>query len=271
MTDMSVISGDLSPQSLRNLVKRIEELDSRLDQASTSETVHGNAVERELVAAHGDSFSDVISQITDYAGNLSEEQRAAYVLAVQTALEETYGGETEKFVSARAKTRIEQAQPLTEEEAKKVREERKELSDAERAMRQLLSLMGMDVDSIPKPKIRRGSRGGTRKKRRLSQFDYRIGNVPIESDGLGAVAKVFGFDKVSELRSAIETAAAEQGDPLDLKSDDLPDDWSVAITHPTTGDTVTLYATRQEEYRTSEDAESEDSDVVDDEDVEDEE
>lgn len=254
---------ELTPEFLSQLVGKIQELDTKLDRSSGSTTVHRNAIERELAAKYSPEYSSTLESLTDQAQALDDEQRAAFVVLVQNTLEEAFGGEIDSLLDTRAKQRAEEQVPLSDDEEASVKKDRDELNNRYKAARNLFENWGMDVSNIPKPKLRRGPRSGsTRGPRQISRFDFTVNGMSIEKKGLNPIAQaIFGM-KVSDFKNLVK-----ETDPnIDLtEAEKLPDEWTVDLTHPETGDIVTVTAVRQEEYRNADEDEDEEGEVQPDE------
>lgn len=217
--------------------KEISDLDVILDAQSGSKAAGKRAVTNGLIAesASSDFVNSVIAKLND---NFSGEELYGTYFSLLKALEDEIGEDADAFVDAKVEeTSQEASEKLSDEEVKEISEDRKKKVGEFKALKGILEMFGEDVDDIPEPKIRRGSRG-PRGPRTLSKFQYTVNETELDSEvnSLSTVAKLCGDMKVKDLKQFI----TDQG--IDLKNP--PANWEANLPN----DVGTLYASVLPEY-----------------------
>ena len=208
-------------EALKAKAAEIARLDDVLDAQSGSKAAGKKAIKNRLVSesANQDFIQRTLATMRD---SFSEEEIYATFFAFVDALEGEFADEADGHVEGIIEAQqTEQAEKLSDAEVAEIQEDRKNKVQEFKALKNILEMFGQDVDSVPEPKIRRGSRG-PRGPRTLSKFQYRVNDTELESDvnSLASVAKLANV-KVKELKDFI----TNQG--VDLKNP--PAEWSAAL------------------------------------------
>lgn len=230
----------VTPDALRDIVRKIEEIDVQLDAASGSSASVSRLAESTLLDEQATNYKDFVDSVVQGISDAdSTETKVATVLALGRILDSTFKSEVADFMKARVEelSKQQEESDLTDEEISELEAQRKQLNEQYKAVRQLLEMFDQDISDIPEPKIRTGSRG-KRGPRTLNTYHYRVNetDLPEESDSLAMVAKIAGVKKVSELKKFI----TDQG--IDLKSP--PNEWQAELPNKQ----GTVYATKKVEF-----------------------
>lgn len=237
-------------EALKTKAREISELDAVLDAQSGSKAAGKRAVINGLMASSANSeFVDQV--VNQLRSNFSGEELYATYHSLLSSLNNEFNDEADQFIDQKVEEQAAEAsEKLSEDELKQIQDDRKQKVQEFKALKSILEMFGTDVDDVPEPKIRRGSRG-PRGPRTLSKFQYQVNETPLDEEvnSLSTVAKLAGNIKVADLKSHIEA----QG--IDLKNP--PAEWEAELPN----NVGTLYAEVLPEFAADFEEESEEETV----------
>lgn len=211
----------------------IDEIDVTLDAQSGSKAAGKRSVVNSLISgsANSEFVSSVVSKMTE---NFEDEELVGTYYSLLAALESEFDDFAENVVDGIVSDKAEEvSEKLSDAELADIQEQRKALVQEFKALKNILEMFGQDVDDVPEPKIRRGSRG-PRGPRTLSKFQYTVNDVALEEDinSLATVAKLSGNIKVKELKEALTAQGIDLSSPPAEWTAELPNGAGTLVVTP---------------------------------------
>lgn len=211
----------VEPQVLAAIASEIADIDVQLDATSRGKRAIGN----QILAETQENWSGFVSSVREnVSAKFESDSKIGVVLALRDLVKDLEK-DIDDELSARAEEAKKNVVALSDEDAAKLNEHRKELLEKYKAVRNFLVMFNGEeaVADIPVPKTRRGS-SGKRAPRILSQFQYALDGDDLSSDNnsLSYIATREGVS-VSELKAHINA----QG--VSTKKDEIPNEWEVTL------------------------------------------
>lgn len=186
----------LDIEALQSKASEVATLDEKLDAASDSENAGKIALTNQLVKEHEDVWKPVSDQLntaieTELGTN--PETLAASYNGILRSLREKFKKTVEEYIVARVeenKTETDESAKVSQEEYDAWMTERRELVKQFQAMKEVMELVGMDVDSVTPPKKRTGAPRGKRGPRTFTNYQFSIDGKPRaeSSNSLSSIA-----------------------------------------------------------------------------------
>ena len=186
----------VSPDSLRQKLNEINEIDSQLDAASDSKGAGKRAVANQLASEHGAQGTQIVEQISQHLNNVETPVLAGIFTQLVSDLNARFKSRVDTYLEqvAEANKAENAGATISETEIATLSEARKRLNEEYKALRSILEMFGQDVSGIPTPKKRTG-KAGKRGPRASSQIVWTVdGETKTGTEGKFAnVAKNLGF------------------------------------------------------------------------------
>ena len=222
----------VSPDTLRAKAAEITEIDEWLDSVSGGASAGKVAIRNQLIrdvdsADEGQTsvLSQVTNQITSFLSQQDESTKAGLYFGLTKALNDAFGEDADKFVTAQAEANKSETEQTTAsvEDITARREVRKQKVQEFNALKGILEMFGMQdqIADIPDPKVLRGALPGqTRGPRKINLMTFYVDGVqvPADQNSLSGVASIIGGDtKAKDIRAALKDAGVNTADPDDFE------------------------------------------------------
>lgn len=240
MTDTQSVN--VSLDSLKDVAGEISAIDEKLDAGSPN--AGKRAIKNSLVnsLSTNEEVQGAVSQLTGWLKGIEDEEaRTAAYLTFVRSLNDEFGDDVDAFVEKQVKENKTDVAAPSDEEVAKLTDARKDLKKKYDALKGVLEMVGVDVSSVPEPKIRRGGKG-PRGPRVTSQFQYAVNgeNLPEADNSLTTIGKRVGMS-TKDLKAFLK----ENG--VSLEKGKVTNDWNVTLPNGTA-----VSGTRFEQYRNEE-------------------
>lgn len=181
-------------------IARINEIKDALDPESAGRAKVLNEAIRENEPEANSAEADLRTRLE----SLSDQAKVGVLSHLTRMIKREFGPFIDEFVKAN----MVEADPISEEEAKVLNDERNELVEQARAARGfLISFKVPESELPPVPQARRGRKPGqTLGPRLVGTFNWSVDGVAVNGTKLGDVQKELKADSVQEVRDAIESA-----------------------------------------------------------------
>ncbi len=181
-------------------IARINEIKDALDPDSAGRAKVLNEAIKENETAANSAEGELRTQLE----GLTDQGKVGVLSHLTRMIKREFGPFIDEFVNA---NKVE-AEPLKEEEAKVLNDERNELVEQARAARQfLISFKVPEADLPAVPQARRGRKPGQTLGARLAgTFNWSVDGVAVSGNKLGDVQKELKAESVADVREAIEAS-----------------------------------------------------------------
>jgi len=211
-----------------DIMSQLNALDEALDSTVDAKSAGKRALRNKLVVQYEGDWKPSVDSLVTSLSEFPVEQRVAVFSAFISQLNKAFDAEAQKYLEDQVesnKTDTSEAPTFTDEQIKKLSEDRSALYKAAKNTRELAILFGGTEEQFPLPKKRTGTRG-KRGKRAISMYDWSINGEALKDDenSLLWVANKYGYENVAALRKAIQESLTDaEGKPLkDLKDPPSP-------------------------------------------------
>lgn len=211
MTDASA-GVQITPDALREVYEKIEEMDEQLDAAAGSQSAGKRAVANRLIADNQSKVDEISGKVATQLQKITDEEvLAAVYTGLVRHLNKTFDEQVSKSLEARVTSQPKQLSP---EEIQGLADRRRELHKQFDILKSALELFGHGpAVADMEVKARRGS-VGPRGPRVLSSYEFSVDGNKLEKHSLREVARVIGGDlKTADVRKAAGEQNVDLSEP----------------------------------------------------------
>jgi hypothetical protein len=209
----------ISLSQLTDLGDKIAGIDVTLDALAGKESAGKRAVVNRLVKAVQDNIDKVLAQLDEqvFSDTPDDDAFIGMYSGLVRGLESKYQKRQDEILDTRTEEIKAETPNLSEEEIKKLAEERKQLVMQFKATKEIFKTFGMPgVENVEDPKKRTGA-VGKRGPRAITQFTWEVDGVrqSPDKDSLTSIAADNDYDSSKELRDAMREAKIDLKKPSD--------------------------------------------------------
>lgn len=205
---------------LQSKYDEISEIDEKLDAASGNEQAGKRALSNRIAEETKSQWEDPVSNIVSSFNQIEDlTVLIGAINGLQKLLKDNFGEKTEAYLKEQVEASKKDAPQVSADEVEQLLNNRKDLVNQYRALKNMLDVFGIDSSSVPEPKKMTGSRG-KRGPRVLTNYAFSIDGKELSAsqNSLSAVANnickdIAGGWKVKDLREFLTAQGIDLTNP----------------------------------------------------------
>lgn len=199
---MSDISAQLR-ETFETTITRIREIDSTLDPASAGRLT---VINQAVAAAENSGHAAILGELTTLLSSVDPQVLVGVVTDINRYLKKEYSAKVDEYVTEN----VVSVEPVSDEVAAQLNDERSTLVTQAKAARDLLVAFGTSDDELSKVPTKRGRAKGVATGPRLKgTYNFSIDGTPVDGHKLGDLQKALEASSVAVVKDAITSANAE--------------------------------------------------------------